>query len=120
MLEKLGLGPRELLADNPGLIYARVSGFGQTGPWKGMAGHDINYVSLLVLDLSMFAPHIVANLRIFVKFWPGGTETDAADQLGGGLCRWRIGDCDGYSDGAVRAHSVWTRPSDRHEHGGWT
>lgn len=46
VMEKLGLGPETLLKDNPGLIYARLTGFGQSGPCADMAGHDINYVAL--------------------------------------------------------------------------
>ena len=44
-MEKLGLGPRDLMQDNPGLIYARLTGYGQTGPYSKMAGHDINYLA---------------------------------------------------------------------------
>lgn len=46
VMEKLGLGPDTLTKDNPGLIYARLTGFGQSGPCADMAGHDINYVAL--------------------------------------------------------------------------
>ncbi|XP_022104655.1 alpha-methylacyl-CoA racemase-like isoform X2 [Acanthaster planci] len=46
VMEKLGLGPQVLMADNPRLIYARMTGFGQSGPFKQMAGHDINYIGL--------------------------------------------------------------------------
>jgi len=46
VMEKLDLGPERLTADNPRLIYARLTGFGQTGPYKNMAGHDINYLGL--------------------------------------------------------------------------
>lgn len=45
VMERLGLGPTELLAINPKLIFARLSGFGQTGPLAHKAGHDINYVA---------------------------------------------------------------------------
>ncbi|XP_077968930.1 alpha-methylacyl-CoA racemase-like [Styela clava] len=45
VMEKLGLGPNILMKSNPRLIYARISGFGQSGPWKMMAGHDINYIA---------------------------------------------------------------------------
>lgn len=45
VMEKLGLGPLTLCKDNPRLIYARMTGFGQTGPYKDMAGHDINYIA---------------------------------------------------------------------------
>ena len=44
--ERLGLGPDEMLASNPRLVYARVTGWGQTGPWSEAAGHDINYIAL--------------------------------------------------------------------------
>jgi CoA:oxalate CoA-transferase len=40
VMEKLGLGYEELKKINPGLIYASVSGFGQTGPYKNRAGYD--------------------------------------------------------------------------------
>ena len=46
VMEKLGLGPDEMIQDNPQLIYARLTGWGQTGPYRKMAGHDINYLGL--------------------------------------------------------------------------
>ncbi|XP_045216653.1 alpha-methylacyl-CoA racemase-like [Mercenaria mercenaria] len=46
VMEKLGLGPEKLMADNPGLIYARLTGFGQKGPLAAKAGHDINYIAI--------------------------------------------------------------------------
>lgn len=39
--EKLGLGPEDLGADHPGLIYARISGFGQTGPFRDLPAYDL-------------------------------------------------------------------------------
>ena len=45
VMEKLGLGPDLLTADNPGLVYARLTGYGQSGPYADMAGHDINYLA---------------------------------------------------------------------------
>lgn len=44
--ERLGLGPDMLLADNPRLVYGRMTGWGQTGPYAQAAGHDINYIAL--------------------------------------------------------------------------
>ncbi|MWA02913.1 CoA transferase [Actinomadura sp. LD22] len=44
--ERLGIGPDACTADNPRLIYARMTGFGQDGPLAAHAGHDINYVAL--------------------------------------------------------------------------
>lgn len=50
--ERLGIGPDELCTDNPGLIYARLTGWGQTGPLAARAGHDLNYVGVAgVADL---------------------------------------------------------------------
>src|ERR1700722_8085308 len=46
VMERLGLGPDPLLAANPRLIYARMTGWGQTGPLAQSAGHDINYISV--------------------------------------------------------------------------
>ncbi|MGW5383231.1 CaiB/BaiF CoA transferase family protein [Nocardia sp. NPDC003963] len=46
VLERLGMGPRDCGARNPRLIYARMTGWGQTGPRAQQAGHDINYVAL--------------------------------------------------------------------------
>lgn len=46
VMERLGLGPDVLLADNPKLIYGRMTGWGQTGPYAPYAGHDINYIAL--------------------------------------------------------------------------
>jgi alpha-methylacyl-CoA racemase len=46
VMEKLGLGPKECLEINPKLIYARLSGYGQTGEYSLKAGHDLNYLSL--------------------------------------------------------------------------
>lgn len=46
VMERLGLGPDLLLADNPQLVYGRMTGWGQYGPLASAAGHDINYISL--------------------------------------------------------------------------
>lgn len=46
VMERLGLGPDVLLADNPRLVYGRMTGWGQHGPYAQAAGHDINYIAL--------------------------------------------------------------------------
>jgi alpha-methylacyl-CoA racemase len=46
VMEKLGLGPEEVLARNERLVYGRMTGYGQDGPMAKVAGHDINYISL--------------------------------------------------------------------------
>jgi len=44
--ERLGVGPEDCHKRNPKLVYGRMTGWGQTGPWSHMAGHDINYISI--------------------------------------------------------------------------
>jgi len=46
VMERLGLGPAELCSRNQRLVYARLTGFGQEGPYAPRAGHDINYISI--------------------------------------------------------------------------
>jgi len=46
VMERLGLGPEVCLERNPGLVYGRMTGWGQTGPLANAAGHDINYIAL--------------------------------------------------------------------------
>ena len=46
VMEKLGLGPNQLMASNQRLIYVRLTGYGQTGPLAKSAGHDINYLAI--------------------------------------------------------------------------
>lgn len=46
VMERLGLGPDALLARQPRLIYARMTGWGQSGPLAPTAGHDINFIAL--------------------------------------------------------------------------
>ena len=69
VMERLGLGPDDLLARNPRLVYGRMTGYGQDGPMAGVAGHDINYISLAgvlgasqrVGELPMFAVNTVGD-----------------------------------------------------------
>lgn len=46
VMERLGLGPDACLARNPRLVYGRMTGWGQTGPLRETAGHDINFIAL--------------------------------------------------------------------------
>jgi alpha-methylacyl-CoA racemase len=46
VMERLGLGPEVCRADNPRLVYGRISGWGASGPMAAMAGHDLNYLGL--------------------------------------------------------------------------
>ena len=44
--ERLGVGPEACHVVNPKLVYGRMTGWGQSGPWAKVAGHDINYISI--------------------------------------------------------------------------
>lgn len=46
VMERLGLGPEPCLEQNPGLVYARMTGWGQTGPLAETPGHDLNFTAL--------------------------------------------------------------------------
>jgi alpha-methylacyl-CoA racemase len=46
VMERLGLGPDDCLATNPRLVYGRMTGWGQSGPYARAAGHDINFIGL--------------------------------------------------------------------------
>jgi alpha-methylacyl-CoA racemase len=46
VMERLGLGPDVALARNPELVYGRMTGWGQTGPYAKAAGHDMNYIAI--------------------------------------------------------------------------
>ncbi len=69
VMERLGLGPDEVRARNPKLVYGRMTGYGQDGPMASVAGHDINYISLAgalgpsqrVGDKPMFALNLVGD-----------------------------------------------------------
>ncbi len=46
VMERLGLGPDVLLRHRPQLVYGRMTGWGQDGPWAKSAGHDLNYIAI--------------------------------------------------------------------------
>ena len=77
VVERLGVGYGQVREINPRAVYCSVSGYGQTGPYSQMAGHDINYISFagalgLIGQDADGAPSIPLNL--------------IADYAGGGLC----------------------------------
>ncbi|XP_003739153.1 alpha-methylacyl-CoA racemase [Galendromus occidentalis] len=77
VLEGMGLAPNDLLRSNPKLIVARITGYGQDGPWSRAAGHDINYVAtsgvLSMLGKSESPPFPPVNL--LADFAGGGLLT---------------------------------------------
>uniref|UniRef100_A0A2K5E2C9 Alpha-methylacyl-CoA racemase n=1 Tax=Aotus nancymaae TaxID=37293 RepID=A0A2K5E2C9_AOTNA len=64
VMERLQLGPEILQQENPRLIYARLSGFGQSGSFSRLAGHDINYLALSGGRNSIFKFFSVENSEI--------------------------------------------------------
>ncbi len=46
VVERLGIGPDDCWGTNPNLVYGRMTGWGSSGPYASMAGHDINYIGL--------------------------------------------------------------------------
>jgi crotonobetainyl-CoA:carnitine CoA-transferase CaiB-like acyl-CoA transferase len=49
VLDRLGVGYEALRAENPGLVYCAISGYGQDGPYRDRSGHDMNYLGLVGL-----------------------------------------------------------------------
>ncbi|WP_238364066.1 CaiB/BaiF CoA transferase family protein [Mesobacterium pallidum] len=56
VMERMGLGPEPCAAVNPGLVFARMTGWGQDGPLAQTAGHDINYLGLTGILNAMGEP----------------------------------------------------------------
>jgi alpha-methylacyl-CoA racemase len=49
VLDRLGVGYERMRAENPGLVYCAITGYGQDGPYRDRAGHDMNYLGLVGL-----------------------------------------------------------------------
>jgi alpha-methylacyl-CoA racemase len=73
-VEKLGIGPDELLEVNPGLVYGRATGWGQSGPRAADAGHDINYAGIAggVFPLGPAGAPPLPPLNLLADFGGGG------------------------------------------------
>ena len=74
VMERLGLGPAQVLGRNPSLVYARLTGYGQSGPLAHTAGHDINYLAMSGV-LSLIAregERPLAPLNLLGDFGGGG------------------------------------------------
>jgi alpha-methylacyl-CoA racemase len=72
--EKLGIGPDDLLDVNPGLVYSRATGWGQSGPRATQAGHDINYAAVAggVFPLGPAEAPPLPPLNLLADFGGGG------------------------------------------------
>ncbi|XP_058420255.1 alpha-methylacyl-CoA racemase [Diceros bicornis minor] len=74
VMEKLQLGPEILQRENPKLIYARLSGFGHSGIFSRVAGHDINYLALsgVLSKMGRSSDSPYAPLNLLADFGGGG------------------------------------------------
>lgn len=75
VMQRLGVGYDTLAAANPRLVYCSISGYGQSGPYRDRAGHDINYVGYAGVGDQIGVengPPVIPNFQI-------------ADLLGGSL-----------------------------------
>ncbi len=92
VMERLGLGPEACAAINDRLLYTRMTGWGQDGPFAPRAGHDINYLALSGA-LSLIGPRDgrpVVPLNLLADFGGGGMLL-VAGVLAGLLERERSG-----------------------------
>jgi len=73
--ERLGVGPEPCRARNPRLVYARMTGWGQTGPLAGDVGHDVNYLSVagVLWHLGPAGHAPVPPINLLADFGGGGS-----------------------------------------------
>ena len=114
VMERLGLGPAGLRADNPKLVYGRMTGWGQTGPRAHTAGHDINYIALSgVLDcVGRAGQQPTPPVNLLGDFGGGGMLL-AFGMLAGILHAQKTGegqviDCAMVDGSALLAAMIWT------------
>lgn len=78
VMDKLGCGYQTLRARNPRLVYAAITGYGQNGPYRDWAGHDMNYLAYAgVLDQIGNAGHRPAISNVQIADLAGGALTCA-------------------------------------------
>jgi alpha-methylacyl-CoA racemase len=72
--ERLGLGPEVCLQRNPRLVYARMTGWGQSGPLAQTAGHDLNFIGLagVLQQIGPTGGKPVVPLNVIGDFGGGG------------------------------------------------
>jgi alpha-methylacyl-CoA racemase len=74
VMERLGLGPDACMERNPRIVYGRMTGWGQEGPYAHAAGHDINYIALagVLHSFGMRGGPPVPPLNVVGDFGGGG------------------------------------------------
>ncbi|MBB3763462.1 CaiB/BaiF CoA transferase family protein [Sphingomicrobium lutaoense] len=110
-LEALGLGPDRLQSLNPRLVIGRISGWGQYGPRRDEAGHDINYLALSgLLDAIGPADRPAVPLNLVADYAGGGmmlafSMAACLREMAAGADKGRVIDC-AMSDGAALVGSL--------------
>lgn len=87
VVDRLGIGYEAVKAVNPKIVYCAITGYGQDGPWRDRAGHDLNYIATAgVLDQigSAGGPPAIPNLQIGDLL--GGALTAAMGILAAVIC----------------------------------
>lgn len=67
VVDRLGIGYRAVQAINPAIVYCAISGYGQTGPYRHLAGHDLNYCSYAGLTDQIGEPEgtpVIPNFQV--------------------------------------------------------
>ncbi|MGQ0848288.1 MAG: CaiB/BaiF CoA transferase family protein [Actinomycetota bacterium] len=73
VVERLGVGPEPCLARRPSLVYGRMTGWGQTGPRSGTAGHDITYLAVSGILSALGPPdYPLAPMNLLADYGGGG------------------------------------------------
>ncbi len=76
-VDELGVGYKDVNKINPGIVYCSITGYGQNGPYKNKAGHDLNYISLSGLIDALFTAKkdtkgfskLISIAAVEKKFW---------------------------------------------------
>ncbi len=119
--ERLGIGPDACLARNPRLVYGRMTGWGQDGPWAATAGHDIGYIAITGALHAIGGPdRPVIPLNLVGDF--GGGSTYLVIGLLAALLEARVGGQGQVVDAAITdgAASLMSLIYGLHATGGWT
>ena len=77
VMERLGLGPEVLMAANPRLLYVRMTGWGQSGPYAREPGHDINYIGVGGALSMIGIDHPVPPMQLLGDFSVGSDDRDS-------------------------------------------
>ncbi|HEY7280025.1 MAG TPA: CaiB/BaiF CoA-transferase family protein [Actinomycetota bacterium] len=67
VMDRLGVGPSATASANPRLVYCAISGYGQDGPYRDRAGHDLNYIGhagMLALNGRAGGPPVVPAIQV--------------------------------------------------------